>query len=349
MGGEPRQPGKRVCLGIEGGGTKTTALFADAEGRILQRLELGPLNLKLSTDAQILSALRRIRSALRPPPFTLSLCLAGCRSPSDKTRLRNLVARVFPDSHRFVGSDLDSGLAAAFGATGSGILVISGTGSCVFGRASSGETARAGGWGHLLGDHGSAYWIAIAGLRAALREHDRRRTVGRPLEKVLEKLALNGPDELTDWIVGASKADVAALAPEFMHGNAGLMLQAASFLALDCDGVAKQLGLKSPDVALRRRLVRASQKVLPSRGPPHSSDLPGGPCFSPEARVGPRRASARGRPGPARCRFWSESSPGAFFIPPPSSFLLVSYRATQSAHAGSGQTRHLQTYRHHAR
>ena len=36
------------------------------------------------------------------------------------------------------------------------------------------EAARAGGWGYVLGDEGSGYWIGRAALRAVLREADRR-------------------------------------------------------------------------------------------------------------------------------------------------------------------------------
>jgi N-acetylglucosamine kinase-like BadF-type ATPase len=52
MGGEPRVDDR--FLGIEGGGTRTVALLANVGGAILSRLESGPLNLKLSTDAAVL-------------------------------------------------------------------------------------------------------------------------------------------------------------------------------------------------------------------------------------------------------------------------------------------------------
>src|SRR5271170_4762879 len=170
MGGEPTVDD--CFLGIEGGGTRTVALMANARGAILSRLESGPLNLKLSSDADVLRRLREIKRGLASRPTCLAVCLAGCRTTADQTRVRALAQRVWPGVPAFVGSDLDSALAAAFGPRGSGIVMISGTGSCVYGRNGS-QVARAGGWGHLLGDHGSGYWIAVAGLRAAIREYDR--------------------------------------------------------------------------------------------------------------------------------------------------------------------------------
>jgi N-acetylglucosamine kinase-like BadF-type ATPase len=62
------------------------------------------------------------------------------------------------------------GLIALSGALGGedGIVAIAGTGSFVFGRR-DGQTMRAGGWGYLFGDEGSAFWIAKQALRSALR------------------------------------------------------------------------------------------------------------------------------------------------------------------------------------
>ncbi len=244
------------------------ALLADTRGEILQRLEFGPLNLKLSTGAQILSTLRRIRSALiahRPspinhPPSSVAVCLAGCRTRADGSRLRALAERVWPRAEISVGSDLDSGFAAAFGPGRDGIFIVSGTGSCVSGR--NGErSARAGGWGHLLGDHGSGYWIALTGLRNAIREYDRNGKTSPALRKTLTRLCLNAPEQLIDWLAGATKDEVAALAPIFLHEDKGLLLQAASFLAMDCAAVARKLRLEAPTVALAGGVLQNNRNL----------------------------------------------------------------------------------------
>jgi N-acetylmuramic acid 6-phosphate etherase len=173
-----------------------------------------------------------------------------------------------------VGSDTDSALAAAFGPHGSGIVIISGTGSCVYGRNGS-QVARAGGWGHLLGDHGSGYWIAVTGLRAAIREYDRHGRVSQRLGRALRRLCLNSPDELVDWIQSAGKDAVAALATDMLEGDAGLMLQAASFLAQDCHAVAQKLGLEKPRVALTGGVLRHHRKLAILVGNRVRTMLPG--------------------------------------------------------------------------
>src|ERR1700691_1183956 len=132
MGGEPAA--EPYFLGVEGGGTRTVALLADGRGKILQRFESGPLNLKLLSDAGVLRRLRGIKRGLTVRPSSLAICFAGCRTSADHARARALTARVWPRVPAYVGSDLDSGFAAAFGPNESGIAVISGTGSCVYGR-----------------------------------------------------------------------------------------------------------------------------------------------------------------------------------------------------------------------
>jgi N-acetylmuramic acid 6-phosphate etherase len=234
-----------MLLGIEGGGTKTVALLDNGQRRVF-----GPLNLKLCTDRQILAVLRQFQ------PTRAAICLAGCRTPADRQRLQQLAGRAWPGVPVFVGNDLDSGLAAAFG-TKPGILVISGTGSVVIGRNAAGQTARAGGWGHLLGDHGSGYWIALTGLRAAVRDFDR---TGRVNAQLLRRLCLNSMDGLVEWIQQAGKNEIADLASEFMEP--GLMLQAASFLAQDVHAVAGKLGLKKPRVALAGGVLKNHRRFV---------------------------------------------------------------------------------------
>lgn len=237
-----------TTLGLEGGGTKTVALLAT--GAIIRRRQFGPLNLKLASDRQIRAVLRQFK------PTRAAICLAGCRTAADQARVRRLARRAWPQAQVFVGNDLDSGLAAVFGQTTAGILVISGTGSVVVGRTATGQTARAGGWGHWLGDHGSGYWVALTGLRAAIRAYDRTGKPSAALRRLLRRLNLKSPEQLVDWVTGASKAAVARHADIFLRGNRGLALQAAALLAMDCAAVVRKLKLEAPAVALAGGLLQ---------------------------------------------------------------------------------------------
>ncbi len=82
-------------------------------------------------------------------------------------------ADVGPDTNVEVRNDSIPALAGAFGEL-RGILLIAGTGSIAVGADGAGRIIRSGGWGHILGDEGSAYWVGLRALNAATRFHDRR-------------------------------------------------------------------------------------------------------------------------------------------------------------------------------
>ncbi len=93
------------------------------------------------------------------------------------------------------------------------ILVLSGTGSCCFGRSVDGTEVKVGGWGHLLGDQGSGYALVLEALRSLVAAKDATGRWGRLGAGILAALHRNEPDALIPWIHGASKDEIAALAP----------------------------------------------------------------------------------------------------------------------------------------
>jgi N-acetylmuramic acid 6-phosphate etherase len=208
---------ERVNLGIECGGTRTTAIAAaGTERRLLKRLECGPANLRLVTDAQLEAHFVAIRDAM-PVPSALGIGMAGVRTEEDRQRILGIAARVWLGVPAVVDHDLVTALEAA-AMDGSDkvavrVVVLSGTGSCCFGRNRAGTTAKMGGWGHLLGDCGSGYDIAHSALRQLIHRLDRTGSGGRFGPLVLRQLLLNDFEPLVGWIQGAGKRDVAALAP----------------------------------------------------------------------------------------------------------------------------------------
>jgi len=205
---------KRV-LGIEGGGTKTEWLYADESGTALRSGVLPASNLRLVSDA-FLEELFRVLPA---DPTHVGVFLAGCATGADRARLRACAARVWPQAELAVGSDRESGFAAAFGGA-DGVTVIAGTGSAITGRR-AGRYEKAGGWGQLLGDIGSGYHLAVQALRHVLWAYDLTRHVTQPGENILSALALNRLEELVSWAEEADKMAVAKLAPVVFQAAAG--------------------------------------------------------------------------------------------------------------------------------
>ena len=259
-------PAAATFLGIEGGGTRTVALLADAGGRLLQRLEAGPANLRLLTDAQLVRHLRGVGKSL-PRPSALCIGLAGARGEREWQRIRAAAAKVWPGVPCHATNDLETALAAAKDERGRvndetkrrpssfilhpssfpQVLVLSGTGSCCYGRTPDGRALQLGGWGHILGDKGSGFEIGLRALKAVVYYLDRDGEWSRLGQRLLHALNLNEPNELIPWVQSASKADIAALAVEVFaaaHRDAiarDILEGAAHSLAKDAVSCATRL------------------------------------------------------------------------------------------------------------
>src|SRR3974390_731632 len=201
------------ALGIEGGGTRTVAILAGANGEALQRKEAGPANFRLLASDQLQGLLQTIGVKL-PRPDGICIGLAGARSNSDWIQIRNAAAQFWPGVPCRATNDLETALAAADEdiKARARVLVLSGTGSCCYGRNQAGKTARTGGWGHLLGDRGSGYEIGLRALKLAAQYHDQHGTWPKLGQRIVKLLRVQNPDELIAWVQHASKGDIASLA-----------------------------------------------------------------------------------------------------------------------------------------
>ena len=86
-------PGK-VLLGIEAGGTRTIAAAVDGLAGA-RRIEIGPANLRLVTDAQLTRHFREISQSM-PQPISIAIGMAGARTESDRARIRKAAATIWP-------------------------------------------------------------------------------------------------------------------------------------------------------------------------------------------------------------------------------------------------------------
>ena len=168
-----------LYLAIDAGGTKTQCLLAD-DRRVLARASTGTVKLMRISEEE---ATRRMEAMLEEVAAAAEVSLdrvtrtcfglAGIASPAARAWAHQIVPALVAGDFLLCG-DEEIALDAAF-AGGPGILVIAGTGSNVVGRSATGALFGAGGWGPVLGDEGSGYWIGLEALRAALRAHDRSR------------------------------------------------------------------------------------------------------------------------------------------------------------------------------
>jgi N-acetylglucosamine kinase-like BadF-type ATPase len=155
----------RRILGVDAGGTGTRAVVVE-DGAIVDRVEIGPLNVLLHAD----SVVRLAGLIAETRADAAGLGLPGVQNVNDAISVAAAL-RPLSSVPVAVTDDSEAALLGAFDG-GPGIIVIAGTGSIACGRDGAGKLIRIGGHGFLLGDDGGGYWIGRECLRAALHADD---------------------------------------------------------------------------------------------------------------------------------------------------------------------------------
>ena len=189
-----------LYLGIDGGGSKTVCLLGDRM-TTLGRGEAGPANPSMGgLDAFRIALADAAHQALRASDdrrvVRAWIGVAGGDAPRVRTALRTVALELLPVTDVVISHDARLLLAAA--GLASGIAVVSGTGSSVYGLAADGREVIVGGWGHLLGDEGSGYDIARQALRAVTQAADGRGPATRLSATIGAALGAPTPTELRE-------------------------------------------------------------------------------------------------------------------------------------------------------
>ncbi len=267
----PTLSARDLILGIDGGGTGTVALLAaigeDGTYRVVGRGEAGPSNLQAvgaerATAALDEAAARAFAAARRERVSVRAACLglAGAGRAEDQDVFREWARRARLADHVEVVGDAALLLAAGT-PDGWGVALVAGTGSMAWGQTPDGRTARAGGWGPLLGDEGSAYWLVLTALAGIARwadgrapHHDYRLLA----EQFLARLGLRRPEEFIATVHRRlDRAGIAALAPVVLDAAAAgdalahrILGDGAACLARAVGAVVDSLGVKDKPVPL---------------------------------------------------------------------------------------------------
>ena len=211
----------KTYLGVDGGGTKTEFMLIDASGAILARhqegsayyLEIGLDPLRAMLARGVATTLER--AAL--PAASLSFAFFGLPAYGEDSQMAahlNTIASPTLEPGRYrCGNDMICGWAGAL-ACHDGINIVAGTGSIAYGEL-AGRQARAGGWGELFSDEGSAHWIAREGLNLFSRMSDGRAPKGPLLDLLRAHFKLASDLDICACIYGsnpASRSNVAQLA-----------------------------------------------------------------------------------------------------------------------------------------
>src|SRR5689334_8328248 len=262
----------RILAGIDGGGTHTRLALAGEDGGLIGYAEGGSCSfIDLGQDtaraelARVWASAWRAAGSSPRPADALFMGLGSVLSETDARTNCDLAVGLGLGEANHVRADNDAWNAHAGGLTGRpGLLVISGTGSVCLGRSESGSTWRAGGWGYLLNDIGSAHGLGHDALIAATRDADARGEATRLTALVREVLELKDIKEIFRKVHhdGVTRSAIAALAPRVVsHAEAGdavareILKRNAEGLAEMTFTVARKLNLREPKLALTGGLV----------------------------------------------------------------------------------------------
>ncbi len=182
----PRSDGNREArgvsrpvhvLGIDAGGTKTVCYLADGEGRVLGEARGGGANLQadgeLGVEKVLHTVMAEATAAHAGEIDAICLGMAGFDRQGEGVVLSGIMRRIGARARVVLVNDALVALVAGVGEA-PGVVVVCGTGSIAYGRNAQDEAARSGGWGYILGDEGSGYWIGRRALRAVARAADGR-------------------------------------------------------------------------------------------------------------------------------------------------------------------------------
>jgi N-acetylglucosamine kinase-like BadF-type ATPase len=208
-------------LGVDGGGTHTTAWLADVGGRVLSRSQAGPSNpLKVGFHAAQQGMLQAVtqavgRARLKAVVFEgVVVGLAGADRPQVCRPLLAWLRKAVPARFHLLVTDAEIALHAAAGHSPA-ILVISGTGSIACARDQRGHMVRAGGWGIPFDDGGSGYELGRKAVAAALRDFDGRGPRTQLTRRLCRALGLRQITEIVNR--GFPQQRIAALFPAVMQ------------------------------------------------------------------------------------------------------------------------------------
>jgi N-acetylglucosamine kinase-like BadF-type ATPase len=249
-------PQPPFVLGLDAGGTKTVCYLADGNGTIISEGRTGGANLQaageLEVEKSLHTAMEQAIGGRDIAPSAICVGIAGVDRPADARVVGDIMRRIGYKARVVVANDALVALVAGAG-HGPGVVVVAGTGSIAYGRDETNRAARAGGWGYVLGDEGSGYWIGRLALRAVVRESDGRGPATALTPAILAHFRVSRPQDLVHEIYDRTirPASIAAVARHVQHAcergdpiAAGIISSAAGELLACAQSVVRQLAMK---------------------------------------------------------------------------------------------------------
>ncbi len=207
----------KYFIGIDGGGTKTAFICVDESGNVVGETTLSTVHIMQVGDEEAISVLKQGIQEILPVNASeqdVFIC-AGFggygKNKMIRQKIENICANSFGNMNFSIKSDGEIALYGALNGN-DGILIIAGTGAIGLAKVKD-EMKRCSGWGYLLGDEGSAYWIGKKLLEEFCRQSDGRSSKTRLYHTVLRHFALEDSYDLIPVITKThDRTSIASLA-----------------------------------------------------------------------------------------------------------------------------------------
>lgn len=205
--------------GIDAGGTSCKCIIIDEKNDVLARVKTGPANYQLvGIDNAVKEIHQVVKKACNKAGIAgvdiLGIGMAGAGSDEDR---KIIMAKLLPIKRaKKIYLTHDAHIAVLGAHNGkAGIVLIAGTGSIVYGLTENMQTIRAGGWGPILGDEGSGFWIGLKALKYIIKAKEGRIGKTSLVEPVLNYLNIDSLRELIPFIHQGNlpRKKIAAIAP----------------------------------------------------------------------------------------------------------------------------------------
>ena len=180
-------------IGIDSGGTKCELLITDKNRNVLFNKSYKGVHYSVS-GVEIYSSFisEFIKESVNKSGLDLKNCvalcigIAGAREDKDRANLKKAFEKKLKLKNILITTDAMTALYGAFEG-GEGIILISGTGAVLYGYSES-KLIRVGGWGRIIGDEGSGYWIGKRALNSVSKEFDNPKLRNSLLSKKLKQI-----------------------------------------------------------------------------------------------------------------------------------------------------------------
>lgn len=254
-------------IGVDGGGTKTEAVAYDLNGEVLAKSLTGFGNLVNDKEEALKNVTDSIKAIIdqlgRDGLKGIYLGLAGSEVGDNARIVYEEVKEKF-EIEASVMNDSDLALKALLKGE-DGILVIAGTGSIAFGIKDNNQL-KCGGWGHLLGDEGSAYKISIEAIKKMINDQDYGIEMTDLSKDILSELKFDKVDDIVGFVYSSTKDEIAQLAGLVSkHAESGddfsknVLVVEGRDIAKQAERIYKKLEFNSCRIGLVGGVIRKSK------------------------------------------------------------------------------------------